>query len=364
MRITTRIRRGRAGTQATRGAFTLVELTLSMAVTTLLLGAMASTVLLAARAIPDGESPAEETMRCGEVANQIAGELTYAISFTELTENAVTFRVADRDGDNFPETIRYSWSGQDGDPLLWQYNDDRGGEILTDVHGLTFSFDREEITEIPSTLESEGAETLLLSHDVTTNLGDFVITPKSYGAQYFRPALPPDAVGWRVTRVAFMARSHAGAKGVTSVQLRLPTSTRQPSDSVIAAVSMEERNLSNTYLWEEFGFADVPRLSPTQGLSLVFEQEIKDAHLADVVYELADGSNFFRSTDGGKTWSPVAGAQLLYFIYGRVTRLAKPEPVTRTWLRSIGIGIQAGSSSAGQVDTSVRTLNTPEVTGL
>ena len=39
-----------------------------------------------------------------------------------LTPTAVTLTVPDRDGDNIPETIRYSWSGIANAPLRQEYN--------------------------------------------------------------------------------------------------------------------------------------------------------------------------------------------------------------------------------------------------
>lgn len=117
-----------------RRGLTLVELVVSMTIMTILMGAMASVLVVASHAVPDGRSPMEKKTQAADVLDQIAGELFYATSITEETEIAVTFTVADRNhGDPGPETIRYAWSGTAGDPLTRQYN---GGSIITVCEGV------------------------------------------------------------------------------------------------------------------------------------------------------------------------------------------------------------------------------------
>src|SRR5690606_30888846 len=53
--------------------------------------------------------------------------------FSERTATAATIAVPDRTGDGRPETIRYSWSGVVGDPLLYEYN---GGAALSILDGV------------------------------------------------------------------------------------------------------------------------------------------------------------------------------------------------------------------------------------
>lgn len=110
-----------------RRGFTLTELVLSMTIMTMLLGAITSTILVASHVIDDGTSPAVKNLAAAQVVDQITADLTYALTFSERTSQAVTFSVPDRDADSVPETIRYSWSGVAGDALTRQYN---GGEAL------------------------------------------------------------------------------------------------------------------------------------------------------------------------------------------------------------------------------------------
>ena len=108
---------------------TLVELVVALAVTAVLVTAIASAIVLAAKAIPAGDDAIVLRIATGQVVEDMAGELQTAVSVASGTSTAVEFNVPDRDGDGDEETIRYEWSGQAGAPLRRTYN----GGTTTDV---------------------------------------------------------------------------------------------------------------------------------------------------------------------------------------------------------------------------------------
>jgi hypothetical protein len=113
---------------------------LAMAISTVVIGGLASTLLLASRAVDDSSDPAAETVAAAAAVDQITADLRFALTFTERTPNAVTFTVPDRDGDDAPETIRYSWSGNASAPLLYQY---KGGDpvvLVSDVQAFDLTY--------------------------------------------------------------------------------------------------------------------------------------------------------------------------------------------------------------------------------
>jgi Tfp pilus assembly protein FimT len=89
-------------------SFTLVELVISMAVATILLAGLTSAVILAAQALPGKERLADKLLQQARVLDQLVGELQYALFFAERGTRAITFTVADRNGDGSPERIRYA----------------------------------------------------------------------------------------------------------------------------------------------------------------------------------------------------------------------------------------------------------------
>ena len=130
-----------------RCGFTLVELVVAMAISTVLLASIASAIMLAARALPGSDHPLITTLDASSTASRIAGELSCALSFSERTPTSVTFTVADRDFDSIAETIHYSWSGISGQPLVRQYSGSLAASVLEDVREFQIEY---ELTNVPT----------------------------------------------------------------------------------------------------------------------------------------------------------------------------------------------------------------------
>ena len=122
-----------------RAGFTLIEMLVSIAIMTVLVVGIASAIMLATHAAEGAGQPAA-LADAARVIDQITAELAVALSFSERTSTVVTFTVPDRDSDDAPETIRYAWSGVDGDPLTRQYNGGATQPIVQNVHYFCVSY--------------------------------------------------------------------------------------------------------------------------------------------------------------------------------------------------------------------------------
>jgi prepilin-type N-terminal cleavage/methylation domain-containing protein len=110
---------------ACRG-FTLIETVVALAVSSVLLLALGSTVLLASRAVPSGN---ETVIAEAEIQRSLAVmssdiEVATAISAT----SGLILTVPDRDGDGNPDTIEYSWNG--ADKMVRRTRNGAGEEVL------------------------------------------------------------------------------------------------------------------------------------------------------------------------------------------------------------------------------------------
>ena len=344
-----------------RSAFTLVEVVMSLAIMAVLMTGIASAVLLASQALPQADNPSAALVSGAQAADQIAGDLYCALSFSRRTTEDLEFTVADRSGDDAPETIRYAWSGTPGDPLTRQYNGGTVANLVEDVREFELSYGLTTVTEQPSPETKESAEQELIRYDGAVNLADYAITDQDWIGQYFMPTFPGDATEWSVTRVKFKARICGAAKGITAVQLRLPVGGK-PGPTVLDEVPMEEAGLGEAYLWQEFAFSNASGLSPTQGLTLVLAMIKKDTHLADIQYDAGGGEDMLTTSNAGSSWTQHHHS-MLYYVYGTVTTTTTPDPVVREWLDAVGITLRVGEESSARVDTAVQILNQPEVTG-
>jgi prepilin-type N-terminal cleavage/methylation domain-containing protein len=352
------------GAGVSQKGMTLVELLVSIAVTTVLMLAIGSAMLIAAKAMPDANGPANQIIVASEVAEQLAAELQYATTINDSNATVIDFTVADRNADEVAETIRYQWSGTVGDPLTRQYNAGTAVAVMGSVQELNLSYDIEVISEeIPT--ENESAETLLAdynSFDVFNNPG---IQEDLWCGQYIIPSLPADTISWRVTQVAFYACSHAKATGEVGVELQLPTGGNVPDGVALESKTLLESSLTADFTRQEFSFSNVLGLSPDQGICLVFRWMQGPGTVCVLQGQdqnnKPENGNLVESTDQGASWPSYTNRTLLYEIYGTVTTPGTPVEQTY-YLRTVNIRLRAGDNQQSAVYTAANTLNKPEVT--
>jgi len=131
-----RARRGGPGAVG----FTLLELTLSVAVLAILMGTMVSSIVIASRSLDDGATQAGQMLTGADALEQLNADLASATDFAERTATATTFTVPDRTGDGLPETIRYRWSGPPDGQLLRQVNGGPAAVLAEDVQHFSLSY--------------------------------------------------------------------------------------------------------------------------------------------------------------------------------------------------------------------------------
>ncbi|MCU0914913.1 MAG: hypothetical protein MUC88_10160 [Planctomycetes bacterium] len=351
------------GIRHPRWGFTLMEVVIATAATSVLLLGVGSALLLASRALPDAHSPTARSVAAAQALEPMVAELQYALAIHQRSEHLIEFTVADRTGDGTPEVIRYEWSGAADAPLTRQYNGAAAVAVLAQVREFTLSYDLHAIsTEVPQ--GNESAETFLTGHDSLFYHHDYTIRATEWYSEYFRPALPADTLSWRVTRVRFSVRQAGVAGGGAHVQLQTSTVGGLPTGTVLEAKTIDEPLLPLLYFVQELTFTQVSNLSPQQGLCLVF-RHLQGAEACALLGQDKDvaGPNLVwaKSTNGGASWTALAGQSLLFSVYGTVTTTGTPQIQNTYYLDAVGIRLRAGLDSQATVQTGVQVLNRPEV---
>ena len=118
---------------AARRGFTLTELLIASASAAVLMAGLSSALYISGSVLQAEQNTAARSLEAAEVIADLVRDLRHAQSFSERGRTVVTFTVADRTGDNLPETIRYAWSGTAGDPLTYQCNGGLIESIASDV---------------------------------------------------------------------------------------------------------------------------------------------------------------------------------------------------------------------------------------
>jgi prepilin-type N-terminal cleavage/methylation domain-containing protein len=350
--------------RAAAGGFTLVEMAVAVAVTGVLLLGIGSAMLLAGRAVPEANSPAGAGITAAGAVQQMMTELPYATAITQRSANLIEFAVPDRNADDVTEAIRYEWSGTSGAPLTRQYNGGTPACLLADVREFHLSYDLKTVTTfLPQ--QNESAETILAGYDATEALYDCAIRDGEWYGEYFLPALPADAVSWKVVHVALFVKQDLTSDGEASVQLQLATAGKLPSGTVLEEKPLLESTLLPTYLEQEFAFSNVGGLAPQQGLCLVVRW-IGNGTACKVRARSAGVTETnlttVKSTDYGATWVTLPSHSLLFRISGTVVTAGSPQVATAYHLDATEIRLRAGGDSQATVETAVRMLNRPEVT--
>jgi len=350
---------------ARQKGLTIVELLVSIAITSVIMLAVGSSMMITTAAMPDVDGPANALITTSEIAEQLANELQYAISINNRSTSMVEFTVADRDGFATPETIRYEWSGTPGDPLTRQYNSGSVVEVLDAVQEFNLSYDLETINDevMP---QYESAETLLIGYSSTVNLADYQLRPTQWYGQYFHPSLPGDAVSWKVTRIEFFVKVDGQPTGDWRVQLQLPTAGDLPSGDVLEQKRFLEETVNESmYLKQQFTFSDMSGLSPQQGLCLVLKPV--SGSYPGLLWGQDGGvstpnSYLVRSYDSGSSWSARTDESLLFSVYGTVTTSGQPTIQNTYYVKAVRIKIRTGADEQSIVYAGVMCLNRPEVT--
>lgn len=348
-----------------RAGFTLLELVTAMAITTVLVLGMGSVMVIAANAIPDGTSAAEVACESRLVLDRMTEDLQFAKGFSERTDHAVTFTVADRGhGATGDEKIRYAWSGTPGDPLTLEYNDAAAVAVIDDVRTLKFDYlvDLSESGDVPLV---EGSEVVLFSQDSSNLTGHYfyAMSADSIESTYFVPSLPNDAASWSITRAAFAGQASGGTKSSSmSVEVRSAVEggipNLHPASGVIDQVAIPEASLTGT--WQQVSFSNAVGLDPTQGCHIAFRAigSAMNLQVASSASPIPGTLSFEWTSSGG--WTSLSRSTWLW-VWGKVTA---PDPngssSTTSLLTAIGIQLQVGADPAGAVRTEVRVLNEPD----
>ena len=368
-----------------QSGFTLVELTVSMTIGAILLGGMASAVLIASHALPGRNTATDAILRASDLVEQIAGELHCAVAFTQRSATMVEITVPDRNKNQAPEAIRYAWSGTPGDPLTRQYNAGPVVNVAEHVQEFDLGYTTTSVTttDTVTTVLASG-EILLSSFDgwsgLTETPQDVGVDSDYWAAQSFSgTSIPTDASKVTITRALLKLRQGAlGGAGTFSVAIHPTQGGGNPKphmNPIGTPVVRSASTLSAAYLWEEFVFSDVYVNNANQEKVIVVKGTAApgtqgDAEILRYYAHKAPkiDSNALWTTDGGAKWDPRKNLadyyQFPFYVYGEYeTTETVPTDVTRYYLDSVGIKLRIGTDARTRAQTAAQVLNAPEVTG-
>jgi len=255
-----------------------------------------------------------------------------------------------------------AWSGRAGDPLTRQYNSGAVVNVIPSIQSLALAYDKRQV-QAPTTYTTS-AETLLSSN--TGGSTTYAVKSTSYPGQYISPSFPVTPNTWSVTRAMIQAKQSSSV-GQAAIEIHTADANGYPTAAVLDLQTLQGSNLTGSFAWQTFTFSNATGLSPSQPIVLVVRwvadgcsiEYDNGGLLGGLLGGLFGGGNMEQSN--GSSWSGAGGANMNHYLYGTYTT---PNPPTYTYyLKDVRCNVQVTSDSAAQLNTSVRILNEPQVTG-
>lgn len=328
-----------------RPGFTLIEVSVSLAMLALVMFALGSMLTLLGRAIPsEREALIDRNANAARAASafeSLAADLSVASSVRDLSNTAqaftdpqgrpafraMTFSVPDRDADAAAEALTVRWSN--GGPLTITTNGGQARTVLEGVRDFSVRWETEAGTHpgSPGALV-EGAEVLLAAYNGATG-AELSLTLLNQIQQVFTAWLPSDATSWRVTRARVELRYQFTSIGTLNISLfRASSTTRRSTGSALASATLLEASLTASSAYANVPLSSSAPFAPGELASIVIAPVVLGG--SRIRYSTTgipdDFANIATTSNGGSSWAAISEGSINYEIWGRITRPAAPVP--------------------------------------
>lgn len=192
---------------------------------------------------------------------------------------------------------------------------------------------QEHTVKITGGTPSEEGPGELRSYDSVASISEARLTSVNRWAQYFKPTLPANAIGWKVTSVELHCKQDGLATEAINLRLYKPLGNNMPSATVLDSVTTLEINLPSSTAWHTFNFGGSYSHGPNEGMCLAIESTISLGYAMSFEYQAAgvteSDSGFIVGTPSWQ--SIVTNKAVLYKIHGTYTAVSPTEIVAGTW---------------------------------
>lgn len=302
-----------------RRAFTLVEMLVSLATVAVIAGAIMSTMVVAARALPAAGDRTDRATSARHAIAHLTAEVALASEVASLSATSIEFTHPDVDGDKSPDVIRYEWGGKAGGGLVRTQN----GVPSTLLDGLAdFSLvatTRNAPIEAAGSPEL-GAEQLLAKFD-DDHTGELSLGPSESQAQYVIPVLPADATHFAVTRVEMRVRRDGNSPTVLNAAIH--ADSNGPAVLPLQASTLTASGAKGSNGLFPATFAVPVEIAAGSGVWIVVGSTVGASDVLCANSPVANGRE--KAASGAKVnsniiWTQRSEASLRYVLYGKVRR--------------------------------------------
>lgn len=300
------------------GGFSLAEAVVAMGVLSILLLGMGGAITMSVSALDQGRDVNADAVKAAEAADRMLADLREALRMSAPDAETLEIEVPDRDGDDIPEVISYSWASvsADGGPIKRSVNGDTPQVLMAKVTDLKFGM------SIQTSAATTGTEQRLIGYDTSlgATLQSHALATARSAAQYVKPAMASNVTAWSITRVRLRLARDSTATGTLRVSL-VTNSNWTPTGTVLAKVDLAEASLPAASSWVEVVLGAGP-LAPDQGVFIKLE-DISSTAAGTIEYGSGGNPmpyNTFFTTATGTVWSaPQDASDMRFEVYGTLT---------------------------------------------
>ena len=214
----------------------------------------------------------------------------------------------------------------------------------------------QSITEAyPGTGVEDAFDSVLVNKDSGASFADFNVKTDQWLGQHFAMSLPGGSMGWRPTRVRFVAKK-ASSGTFSNVCLRPAGADLKPTSTVLQSQLMDASILPVGYAWMEFPFSGMDRVAPTNAQCLVVRYFSGTGNAATL--QGCSGSGLVTSADSGATWTYNSTKALQSQLYGKVTQPGPTQYAVTQYLTAMRIAMKVANVGR-TADTIAQALNQP-----
>lgn len=339
-----------------RPGFTLIEVVLSVAMSSVLLIAMGALVVVASKAAPDRSRPGADVSAAAAGLELMASDLGQALTFTEASAGTVEFTVPDRDGDGSNESIRYEWSGSAGDSVMRMYNGLTKEAVVRSVASFSLKF-----RVASENLSKASTRDLVAAARVSEVIGGLILSNSLDSgkplAQVVLPSLSADTASWTVTRVRIMM-SRQNTVGTVRVEVRTVDVTGMPTSTVIASTTVAASAVATSMGYLDVAISGAPALAPGQEVAIVLtcDSGCPAVRVGSSTLAVAPNQSMWSYSSGG--WSKSSLSVMPVEVYATTQRTVATT-VSSKRMSDVDVAVRVGR--APELRASVKLVNAPEV---
>ncbi len=357
-----------------RRAFTLMELTVSLAVSAMLMAALGSAVAIAAAALPAENSVQTRVLDTSRALEHLSADLESAVYVLSTNATSPGLGIPDRNNDGAPDTQVISWAGKRGDPIQLVENGATPETVLDSASAFSASFRGLDVSEGLGSVSQTSKEIKTASFPGASGRGETRLELDTLWGVVLQPQIPVGATGWSPTRVEIAVKNSGPRDDEITAQVRDVTADAEPGESVLAEGVILETALPSSFEWVSIDLAGESILNPAMRVSLVIGNTGSDNDAGKFEYgqggsglwrkEFPDGGLLGGLLGGGSDseWTMYSSSrELFYRLYGTYTTPGPVESVTHHFMTSATLFLSATGDTDIDMDTTVNLVNRPQL---